>query len=528
MLRRTALAVFSLALLAFVVSSSVFSQQSGLTVLSKDKTGDLVRRTLPTSVVNQQEYVALDDLAAMFQLGVREETLGMLAVTYKGKTILLTPDQALGSVAGRVFSLPAPTLRVGPRRWLVPVDFIARALAPVYDTRVTLRRTSQLVIVGDLRVPRVQVRYESSPGAAQARLTIDATPRTTSTIGRDGDQLVVQFDADAIDASNVATALQGVTAQSLIQSVRAIDPATLSFTVGARFGAFTLTTQPSDTSMRQTIDISAAVPGQTPGIVPTAPAPAAPLPPPELSTLSPSAFTPSIRTIAIDPGHGGDDNGVAGAGGTLEKDVTLAVARKLKAAFEQKLGVRVLLTREDDRNVPIADRTAVANNGKADLFVSLHADASWRPALSGAIVWTAAFGPHAQATGGLSPEMIPAFGGANRNIQFVPWDVAQIPHLEQSSALARVVTDAFQNHVPLAPNPIASAPLRVLEPANMPAVLVEMGFLTNAEQEQQLAGADFQTTLVSALVDAVVRFRDAMDDQRRATTPAGPLPGGPR
>ena len=505
--RRTALAVFALTLFA----PALLGQQTALTILSKDS-----RRTIATTMVNEQEYVGLDDLAAMFQLAVREDPLGMLAVTYKGKTILLTPGQPFGSVSGRVISLPAPTIRSNNRRWLVPVDFIGRALALVYDAKITLRRPSRLVIVGDLRVPRVQVRYDPSTGSGQAaapgeRLTIDATPRAASTVTQNGDQLLVAFDADAIDLASAGAPLAG--AAGLLQSVRIVDPAALAFTTGPRFGAFRTSTQTSDTSTRLIIDIGV-----------TGPAPAEPLdsgrgeskgPPPDLSSLLSAGTVPLIRTIAIDPGHGGDDEGVKGADGIKEKDVTLAVARKLKAALESKLGVRVLLTRDDDRTVPIDDRTAVANNGKADVFISLHANASWRPALSGATISTALFEREAeQAARSLAPELVPAIGGSVRDIEFVPWDVAQLPHLQQSAMLAHIIGDQLHDHVPLATRPIDAAPLRVLEPANMPAVLIEMGYLTNPEQEKQLAGDGFQNALVQGLVDAVMKFRDATGTSR--------------
>ena len=521
-LRRTALFLL-------LLSAPLLSQQTSFTVISKDTAGTVTRRVIATTTVGEQEYVALDDLAAMFQLTVREDAIGGLTVVHKGKTILLTPGQPLASVSGRVVSLPAPPVRNAARRWLVPVDFIGRALSLVYDSKLTLRRPSRLVIVGDLRVPRVQVKYDAV--GAGGRLTIDATPRAAGTASQDGDQLTLKFDADAIDVStvsNTAAPLAGAAAQGLIQSLRVADSVTLAFTLGPRFGAFKLSSQSSDTSMRQTIDIAPGAPAaaQAPESAP-APAPSPfPATAPDLSALSPTA-TPvsSVHTIAIDAGHGGDDEGAKGADGTKEKDVTLAVARKLKAALETKLGVRVLLTREDDRNVPLDDRTSVANNGKADLFISLHANASWRPALAGATISTALF-PHQaeQAARALAPELVPAFGGATRDIEFVPWDVAQIPHLEQSATLARVIAEAFHDHVPLAMTPINAAPLRILEPANMPAVLLEVGYLTNPDQEKLLAGADFQNTLVQALVDAIVKFRDAMDDERRAAA----FPGTPR
>jgi N-acetylmuramoyl-L-alanine amidase len=507
-LRRTALAFSALALTLFSFDV-LLSQQGPLTVLTKDNNA-ITRRQIQTVTVNDQEYVALDDLASMFQLTVREDALGGLTVAAsKGRTILLMADQPLASISGRIVSLPAPPLRQG-RRWLVPVDFIGRALPAVSDNRIALRRPSRLVIVGDLRVPRVQVRYDTS-GATSGRLTIDATPRVASTVAQEGDQLVVKFDAEAIDVvySNSAAAPLAVAgAQGLIQAVRVADPVTLAFTVGPRFGAFRATTQPSDTSMRETIDISPAS-AQTAETTPQQPQPPANPVSPDLNAIAGASQSAALRTIAIDPGHGGDDEGAKGAQGTKEKDVTLAVARRLKAALESRLGVRVLLTRDDDRAVSMDDRTAVANNGKADLFISVHANASWRPTLAGATISTTMFGQQDEdAAHAIASELLPSVNGPPRGIDFIQWDLAQIQHLPHSEALARTIAAQLQGHVPLAMTPVDSAPLRVLEPANMPAVLIELGYLTNAEQEKQLASGEFQNTFVQALVDAIVRFHD--------------------
>src|SRR5437764_7049600 len=164
------------------------------------------RRTLPMTLIAGQEFIALDDLASIFQLAVQEDSLGAITVSYKGKTIVLTPDQALASVSGKLISLPAAPSRLGPAagpgrpsRWLVPVEFISRALAPIYDSRVDLRKASHLLVVGDLRVPRVALRYD--PQASGGRLTVDATPRTPSTVSQENDHLSIKFDADAIDVA---------------------------------------------------------------------------------------------------------------------------------------------------------------------------------------------------------------------------------------------------------------------------------------------------------------------------------------
>jgi N-acetylmuramoyl-L-alanine amidase len=470
--------------------SSQTAQPPALSLLSKDG-----RRALPITLVADQEFVALDDLAAAFQLTVREESLGAVTVSYKGKTIVLTPDQALASVSGRLVSLPAPPARSG-RRWLVPVEFISRALSLIYDTRLDLRKPSRLLVVGDLRVPRITVRYD--PLGPSGRLTIDATPRATATVTQEAEHLTIKFDADALDVPNPPLASPG--SPGLILSVRLVDATTMGVDLGPRVAGFKATSQSVDATMRLAIDFVAA---QT-----DTAAPAPPQPPPDL----PPAFGQAVstfRTIAIDPGHGGDDEGVKSADGAKEKDLTLAIARRVKSVIEARLGLRVLLTRDDDRSLPVDERTSVANNNKADLFISLHANGSRRPATAGAAIYVAAFDTDAaQAAGGAV--RMPTFGGGSRDIELVPWDLAQTRHLDQSAAFADLLEQAFHDRVPLAERPVDRAPLRVLESANMPAVLIELGYLTNPGQATLLAGDAFQNGVVQAVLDAIVKFRDTL------------------
>jgi N-acetylmuramoyl-L-alanine amidase len=234
-----------------------------------------------------------------------------------------------------------------------------------------------------------------------------------------------------------------------------------------------------------------------------------------------------VRTVVIDAGHGGDDLGVQGPGGAKEKDVTLAVARRLKQIIESRLGARVLLTRDDDRSVAIDDRAALANNNKADVFISLHADGALRPATAGASALYASFEGDAAAAAraSLGSERLPTFGGGSRDIELVLWDLAQIRYVDQSATLADLVQQQFLGRVPLSAHPIERAPLRVLESANMPAVLIEMGFLSNPAQEKQLTAADFQGTVAQAIFDALLKFRDTLAGARRVASAA---PGGGR
>src|SRR5262245_25650761 len=282
-------------------------------MLSKD-----ARRTIPLVLVNKQEFVAVDELATPFQLSVREDALGALTISYRDKTIVLT-NQALASVAGRLVSLPAPATRAGGR-WFVPVEFVNRALALVYDTRLELRKPSHLLLVGDVRVPRVTVRYDLVAGGG--RLTVDATPRADSTVSQENNLLSIKFDADALDID--APPLPAQPAQSLVQAVRVMDATTLGVDLGPGVAGFRATTLPVDTTLRLAIDVLAATTAAAPapavpGAPGTPPAPGDPrdgIPPDVRSALSPP--TTPIQTITIDPGHGGDDQGALGPGGAKE------------------------------------------------------------------------------------------------------------------------------------------------------------------------------------------------------------------
>ena len=493
-------AVFSLSLAIGLLSQS--AAPPSLTLLSKDG-----RRSLTIVMAGDQEFISLDDLAAVFQLAVHEESFGAVTVSYKGKTIVLTPDQTLASVSGRLISLPAaPARRSG--RWIVPLEFISRALAPIYDSRLDLRKPSHLLIVGDVRVPRVTVRYD--PVGSGSRLTVDATPRANSTVSQDGQHLTIKFEADSLDIATPP--LQSPANQDLVQGVRIVDATTLGVDLGPKFAGFRAAAQPVDTTTRLVIDVIAAS-TDTAAPAPT-PAPAPDLPGAPAPTELPPALNPpsaSIRTITIDPGHGGDDEGVKGAGGAKEKDLTLSLSRRVKAAIEGRLGIRVLLTRDDDRNVPIDERTAIANNNKADVFISVHLNGSFRRSASGASIFCASFDEAARkAAASSGAERLPTFGGGLRDIDLVRWDLAQTRHIDQSTTLAAILEQQFRGRIPLAEPAIDRAPLRVLESSNMPAVLIELGYLTNAAQEKLITGDAFQNAFVQAIYDTIVRFRDAL------------------
>ncbi|MBI4886147.1 MAG: N-acetylmuramoyl-L-alanine amidase, partial [Acidobacteria bacterium] len=499
-MRRTASVFGSALLIAVLVQAQGTPPAAPLTLISREG-----RRPLPTTVVNGQEFIALDDIASLFQVTVREDTLaGGLTVTGRGRSVVVSADRPMASVSGRVITLPAPPLRSG-RRWLVPLEFLPRALAPILDTRIDLRRPSRLLLVGDVAVPRVAARIDAA--GPPTRATIEITPATPVRVTREGNRIVARIDADALD---LAAPVDGA---GLIGSIRAGEqPTMVAVSLDERAGAARFAPADAGGVTRIAIEVAAAAPETAAG--PAAPAP--PEPPaaaPALPALTPARSV--LATIVIDPGHGGDDVGVRGPGGTEEKQITLQVARRLRALVAMRLGIRVLLTRDDDRSMSLDDRAAAANNSKAGLFLSLHLNAAPAAAAAGAEVFHLRLdreGEDARRAAATDAAALPVLGGATRTIDVIRWDLAQARHVDHSAALGAILEDALRAaQVAMAPRPRRQAPLRVLTGVNMPAALVEMAYLTNPDQERLARGDEYQNAIAQGLADGILRFRDYLE-----------------
>jgi N-acetylmuramoyl-L-alanine amidase len=212
---------------------------------------------------------------------------------------------------------------------------------------------------------------------------------------------------------------------------------------------------------------------------------------------------PRVQTVVLDPGHGGEDAGVRGASGLIEKQLTLDVAFRLRTLIETKFSLRVVLTREEDRLVALDERAGIANSNRADLFLSLHANAAPGAAMAGAEVYYSALTPAEPDPAAMSPAPI----------ALIPWDGAHARHFAMSAQVAGLVQGELGRLVPMSPNPIRHMPLRVFTGADMPAVLVEMAFLTNPEQDTMAGTHDFKDRVAQALAEAVGRFRNYMETQ---------------
>ena len=211
-------------------------------------------------------------------------------------------------------------------------------------------------------------------------------------------------------------------------------------------------------------------------------------------------FGRALKTVALDPGHGGYDTGAKGPGGTLEKQVTLALARMVADVCQENY--RVVLTRTDDYRLGIFDRTAAANHVKADLLISIHTGGSFLHLAQGLHVYfyedSRQSGPPAEPV----PDLQPPDAAAPS----VPWDRLQARHRPASRQLAAHVHRHLVRRLHPASGNIQGLPLAVLQGADMPAVLVEVGYLTHPATEKNLTDTAFLTAAAEAIRSAIDEY----------------------
>ncbi|MDH4066848.1 MAG: N-acetylmuramoyl-L-alanine amidase [Acidobacteriota bacterium] len=233
-----------------------------------------------------------------------------------------------------------------------------------------------------------------------------------------------------------------------------------------------------------------------------------------LSSPRPTGQRQGVRTVILDPGHGGADPGAKAGDGEFEKDLTLALAKRLETRLEQALNLRVVLTRDHDADLPLDSRSALANQYKGDLFISLHLNSSPNSAARGAETYFSSV--DASDSEAERMAVIENAGDPLYSLHLMLWDLAQSRYLGQSQSLAGLVQAELNEELNLRNRGVKQAPFRVLLGAAMPAVLVELGFLSNPLEKAKLEDAAYRSALVEALVRAVSRYKAAIEQSSAA------------
>lgn len=247
---------------------------------------------------------------------------------------------------------------------------------------------------------------------------------------------------------------------------------------------------------------------------------AAATPAPQHARRAPAARPP--RLVVLDPGHGGKDPGAIGISGTYEKHVALATAFELKRQLEASGQYHVELTRARDIFIPLEHRVEIAERHRAMLFVSMHADALSDPRVRGASIYT--LGAHASdaqtrelARRENSADRFagPDFQGTSPEVAEILASLVQHETRVGSARLAHDLVGALGPRVPLLSNPTRHAGFVVLKAADIPSVLVEMGFMSNRQDEAALRRPAHRVQVAQAMKHAVDAYFAAADQGLR-------------
>ena len=214
-----------------------------------------------------------------------------------------------------------------------------------------------------------------------------------------------------------------------------------------------------------------------------------------------------LKRVVIDPGHGGEDHGVTGPAGLTESRLTLAIARQLKLELQEKLGLWVFLTRSRDEKIELAERTATVNRLRGHLFLSIHAGGAVQRWKSGARVFHE---DDRLQTGSNEPEA----AASSDPDSPVKWSQAQKSHQGNSRLLANEINLALASLLQHQAGPIKGLPLAVLTGADCPAVLIEVGYLSNPEEERRLMSQSYRDNIVEAVVRGIDVYRTMIQENR--------------
>lgn len=439
-------------------------------------------------------------------------------------------------------------------------------------------------VVFDLKTPVTASVSLLDPVATYGyRLVLDVYPETSSdplqalleqTQTRDAHTAMATPAPGAAGASiptNVTTAMptEGGNTQATPVPATAVTPSVLVSGAGSRvaMAAADSAMAPPPTGgmpleQHQPTPVDSAVPSlvaaagvdpappSAPGVMPAgnragSPSPAAPGAPAQSAAnnaqsalpvnLAPSTPAGHPVIIAVDAGHGGEDPGAQGSAGTHEKNVTLAIARRLKSKIDAQPNLHAVLIRDGDYFIPLQGRTAKAHQLHADLFVSVHADAfvnheargssvfalSERGATSVAARWLARQENAADLIGGVN---------INRHDPYLAqtlFDLSQTATINDSLKMARAVLDQLHQVNALHHGQVEQAGFAVLKSPDIPSILVETAFITNPQEEQRLSDPEYQDKLAAAILTGIQRYL-ALSAPVRARTTALPAPASPQ
>ena len=466
---------------------------------------------VPVTVAPAGPLFALRPLAESLGGEITPDPSGESVVLKIGDTeVVVGFGSAIVTVGDEIVSLSQPVTR----DLQVPVDFLQKTYGTILDYTFDWRPELARLTIARRQARDVPVLVDvvHLQGMTTVVLQFSETPPRYDIARPQPGTIEVRMLEDRLAAPSAPKVVQDPFVQEVTVTPQAVR---IQLAAGVVAQSYIL-----DNPFRLVFDV------HQPSQVPAQGTPAAPVRP----------RAAGVHMIVLDPGHGGTETGAIGPSGVYEKDLTLTVARELEARLESRLGVQVALTRNEDVTLPHDNRTALANQNKADLFVSIHLNSSLGAGAHGAETYflsqqatdsRAASSAASENADASAPDGAgPAAGQELQDLQLILWDLAQSYHLAESQRLANMIQAELNQALQLRDRGVKQAPFRVLKGAAMPAVLVELGFISNPDEEKKLQDGAYRAQLVDALTRAIARYKAMAEGREMPADLAGP-PGAP-
>jgi N-acetylmuramoyl-L-alanine amidase len=489
-------------ILLILLPSILFAEEEHLTIFEGAK-----KSQIPLQNIEGNPYVSVAALQPFFGFEMKpiaeNQSLSIIVGTHN---ILLSANRALVSVDEKLVSLNFPVY-IAQSIWYVPLDFIPKVLKATSDKRILWLENSRSLMLGDVLPNEITLKYATED--QRSRIVFQTSRPIQYSVAMEGNNLVVTpLGEDYVVGFKDSPFTDGILKNI---TIAATGKKQFQITVDEGYGSyksFELTDPP-----RLVVDFYRKAVGTEQKI----PVPQEEIPPKQ--AIPPTLLPSTARekwVVVIDPGHGGSETGAKGQDDTFEKDIVLSIAHKLKSILEGNSGTRVVLTRDGDQLVNLDDRTALANNNKADLFISIHANSTVRGYAKGAETYflsAQATDNEARNSAAVENNAIGLTESPNveGDLKLILWDMAQTEFLAESSQLAEAIQQELNSTLSIENRGIKQAPFRVLMGATMPAVLVEVGFINNPEEEKLMKDSDYQLKIARAIFRSIQKFRSMQE-----------------
>lgn len=452
---------------------------------------------------DKEWFVSSSDLADLLQVGrYWRVDVRKLVLRIDDQRLTFTVG-ARAVVAGEEAVLLRHEVRYHRGEAWVPLEFLATVLGELTERSVDLDPANSRITLGtrSVNVTGLEVaRAEQGGTELRIRLRDPLAFRVDDSRTRN---LIVKIYGGLLDPGTIALAAP----RGLVDAVRSSQHEGYAL-VEVELSELALRYQSLTTDNGSTIVLR----------VEEAPVSLIPDPVPRgpnlVQTLPPEARgrEVNVRRVVIDPGHGGSDDGAVGRDRLLEKDVTLAVARELERVLERRHDIDVVLTRTSDEFLGLIERTELANREGADLFISLHCNA-WADASANGVETYFLSPAKSEWDAGVARQENSSVRAAE-DLDFILWDLVQNVYIQESATLAEAVQGRLVDDLGMQNRGVKQAGFRVLVGAFMPAILVELGFLTHRGDAAKLSDDAWQREAAESLAAAVVEFRARMDALR--------------